>query len=246
MSGLRVLDLLASQLLDHGAPANLRARAYASAYVSEAEIYGHSRTLASAIMGKLCPFPGPTCRPLLSPIVPWRPPPPVCPHPDGPALISCYRAATPVCCPAMSGAALSSAPAMCDFASVISLADKRKAMRTGLITAALTLIPAVAFAHTGAGDAHGFGWGFAHPFGGLDHVLAMVTVGILAWQLGGRALALVPATFILVMAAGAALGMARLPLPLVEIGIAVSVIVLGGMVAFTRKAPIAIAVGLVG
>jgi urease accessory protein len=119
-------------------------------------------------------------------------------------------------------------------------------MRTGLITAALTLIPAAALAHTGAGDVHGFASGFAHPFGGLDHVLAMVTVGILAWQLGGRALVLVPATFVLVMAVGAALGMARLPLPLVEIGIAVSVIVLGGMVAFTRKAPLAIAVGLVG
>src|SRR5262245_64004983 len=140
---------------------------------------------------------------------------------------------------------LSGAPVMCNFANS-DFAREGTTMRTGLLTAALTLIPAVAFAHTGAGDAHGFAWGFAHPFGGLDHVLAMVTVGILAWQLGGRALALVPATFILVMAAGAALGMARLPLPLVEIGIAVSVIVLGGMVAFTRKAPIAIAVGLVG
>jgi len=119
-------------------------------------------------------------------------------------------------------------------------------MRTGLITAVLTLIPAAAFAHTGAADAHGFISGFAHPFGGLDHVLAMVTVGILAWQLGGRALVLVPATFVLVTVAGAALGLARLPLPFVEIGIAVSLIVLGGMVAFTRRAPLAIAVGLVG
>src|SRR5262249_40514505 len=81
-------------------------------------------------------------------------------------------------------------------------------MRTGLITAVLTLIPAAAFAHTGAADAHGFISGFAHPFGGLDHVLAMVTVGILAWQLGGRALVLVPATFVLVTVAGAALGLA--------------------------------------
>src|SRR5262249_57520713 len=86
-------------------------------------------------------------------------------------------------------------------------------MRTGLINAVLTLIPAAAFAHTGAADAHGLISGFAHPFGGLDHVLAMVTVGILAWQLGGRALVLVPATFVLVTVAGAALGLARLPLP---------------------------------
>src|SRR5262245_11007443 len=114
------------------------------------DIAGHWQAL---LWGSCAHFMGLTvvrCCPPLSPGVR----PPVCPHPDGPALISCYRAATPVCCPAMSGAALSSAPAMCDFASVISLADKRKAMRTGLITAALTLIPAVAFAHTGAGDAH--------------------------------------------------------------------------------------------
>jgi urease accessory protein len=118
-------------------------------------------------------------------------------------------------------------------------------MRIGLLTAALTLIPTAAFAHTGAGEVHGFVWGLAHPLGGLDHILAMVTVGIFAWQLGGRALWLVPATFVLVMAAGAALGMARLPLPFVEFGIAASVIVLGGIVAFARGAPIAVAVGVV-
>ncbi len=119
-------------------------------------------------------------------------------------------------------------------------------MRIGLLTATLTLIPAAAFAHTGAGEAHGFVWGFAHPLGGLDHILAMVTVGIFAWQLGGRALWHVPATFVLVMAAGAALGMARLPLPFVEFGIAASVIVLGSIVAFARGAPIAVAVGIIG
>jgi urease accessory protein len=118
-------------------------------------------------------------------------------------------------------------------------------MRTGLMTAALTLIPAAAFAHTGAGEVHGFVWGFAHPLGGLDHILAMVTVGIFAWQLGGRALWLVPATFVLLMAAGAALGVAGLPLPFVEFGIAVSVIVLGSIVAFARGAPIAVAMGIV-
>ncbi|MBV8421053.1 MAG: HupE/UreJ family protein [Hyphomicrobiales bacterium] len=119
-------------------------------------------------------------------------------------------------------------------------------MRTGLTTAALTLIPTAAFAHPAIGDAHGFVAGFAHPLGGLDHVLAMVTVGIFAWQLGGRALWLVPATFVLAMAAGGALGMAGVPVPFVELGIAASVIVLGAVVAFARRAPVAIAVGLVG
>src|SRR5260370_42136841 len=119
-------------------------------------------------------------------------------------------------------------------------------MRTGLTTAALTLIPTAAFAHPGLGDAHGFVAGFAHPLGGLDHILAMVTVGIFAWQLGGRALWLVPATFVLAMAAGGALGLANVPVPFVGLGIAASGIVLGAGVAFARRAPAAIAGGLVG
>jgi urease accessory protein len=118
-------------------------------------------------------------------------------------------------------------------------------MRHGLIAAAaLTLIPTAAFAHPGIGDAHGFVQGFAHPLGGLDHMLAMVTVGLLAWQLGGRALWLVPASFIVAMAAGGALGMAGIPVPFVEVGIAVSVIVLGAMVALGTKAPLAITMAL--
>ena len=128
---------------------------------------------------------------------------------------------------------------------MILLADKGTTMRTSLITAALTLIPAAAFAHTGAGEPHGFVSGFAHPLGGFDHILAMVTVGIFAWQLGGRALWLVPGSFALAMAAGAALGMAGVALPFVELGIAASVIVLGGIVAFARSAPIVIAMGIV-
>src|SRR5260370_21538398 len=99
-------------------------------------------------------------------------------------------------------------------------------MRTGLTTAALTLIPTAAFAHPGLGDAHGFVAGFAHPLGGLDHILAMVTVGIFAWQLGGRALLLVPATFVLAMAAGRALGLAGVPVPFVVLCITASVVLL--------------------
>jgi urease accessory protein len=123
--------------------------------------------------------------------------------------------------------------------------DRGTTMRTGLITAALMLIPTAAFAHTGVGEAHGFVSGFAHPLGGLDHILAMVTVGIFAWQLGGRALWLVPGSFVLAMAAGATLGMAGIPLPFVEFVVAASVIVLGAVVAFARGAPIAIAMGVV-
>ena len=117
---------------------------------------------------------------------------------------------------------------------------------TRALAAALTLVPTAALAHTGIGDAHGFVHGFAHPLGGLDHVLAMVTVGIFAWQLGGRALWLVPATFVLVMAVAGGLGLYGVAVPFVEFGIAASVIVLGAVVALGVKAPLAVAMGVAG
>jgi len=115
------------------------------------------------------------------------------------------------------------------------------------LTATLAMLtPAVAFAHTGVGDTSGFVHGFGHPISGLDHVLAMVMVGVFAWQLGGRALWLVPTTFIAVMAIGGALGIAGIGVPFVEIGIAVSVVVFGAIVAFDLKAPTVAAMGVVG
>jgi len=117
---------------------------------------------------------------------------------------------------------------------------------SALAFAALLLAPTAALAHTGAGVTHGFMHGFGHPIGGLDHILAMVTVGIFAAQLGGRALWLVSGAFVLVMAAGGTAGMAGIAMPFVEIGIALSVVVLGAIVALRLKAPVAIAMGLVG
>ncbi len=122
----------------------------------------------------------------------------------------------------------------------------RRAGITTAIAAALTLLPQLAFAHTGVGATHGFSHGFAHPLGGLDHLLAMVTVGIFAWQLGGRAVWAVPATFVALMAVGGALGIGGIDVPFVELGIALSVIVLGGVVAFGLKAPLAAAMAIVG
>lgn len=116
-----------------------------------------------------------------------------------------------------------------------------------LLAAGLALMtPAAAFAHTGVGETSGLVHGFMHPVGGLDHVLAMVMVGVLAAQIGGRALWLVPATFVAVMALGGAMGVAGLPLPYVEIGIALSVVVLGGMVALRRETSVLAAAGIVG
>jgi len=116
------------------------------------------------------------------------------------------------------------------------------------VAAALILLASAspALAHTGIGDTSGFLHGFSHPLGGIDHVLAMVAVGLYAAMLGGWALWLVPATFITVMALGGAPGMAGYPLPYTEIGLAVSVIVLGLGVAFRIGVPTLAATALVG
>ena len=91
----------------------------------------------------------------------------------------------------------------------------------------------------------GFIHGFLHPISGLDHILAMVTVGILAYQIGGRALWAVPTTFLAVMAAGGLLGVAGVSFYFVEAGIAASVVVLGIIVALALKPPVALAMALV-
>ncbi len=115
-----------------------------------------------------------------------------------------------------------------------------------LVAMAALLAPSVALAHPGTGGASGFLHGFSHPLSGLDHILAMVMVGALAWQIGGRAVWLVPASFVAAMTAGGAMAVAGLHLPLVEAGIALSVLVLGGLVAIGRGAPVALAMVLVG
>jgi urease accessory protein len=126
-----------------------------------------------------------------------------------------------------------------------------KTMASKLITPSLAgamvaLTPVVAFAHTGVGDTSGFVYGFGHPISGLDHILAMLMVGVFAWQLGGRALYLLPLTFVSVMAVSGTLGIAGIEIPFVETGIALSVVVLGAIVAFDVKAPAAAAIGVVG
>lgn len=116
-----------------------------------------------------------------------------------------------------------------------------------LATAGLVLAPGLAFAHTGVdGHTHGLAQGFLHPVSGLDHVLAMVMVGVLAWRMGSAGMWPLPATFLVAMALGGALGMTGLALPAVEAMIALSVIVISLVVVFNgRIAPMA-AIGLVG
>jgi urease accessory protein len=71
-----------------------------------------------------------------------------------------------------------------------------------VLVTACAVAPTVVVAHTGIGDAHDFLHGFMHPIGGLDHVLAMIAVGVIAVQLGGRALWVVPASFVAMMTVG--------------------------------------------
>ena len=114
-----------------------------------------------------------------------------------------------------------------------------------LLVAALVLVPTTAFAHPGLPHTHDFIHGFAHPLGGLDHVLAMIAVGLLAVQLGGRALWFVPAAFVATMAAAGMLGVSGVAIPHVETGIALSVVVLGAVVALRIGMPVGIAMAMV-
>ena len=119
-------------------------------------------------------------------------------------------------------------------------------MRLLLALAILIVSPGLAFAHTGIDHGAGFFHGLAHPVGGLDHVLAMVAVGVFAFVLGGRALWLVPLSFVGAMVAGFALGLAQVQLPFVELAIALSSIAIGGAAAMGRPMPVGVAMALVG
>jgi urease accessory protein len=112
---------------------------------------------------------------------------------------------------------------------------------------AVFLLPALAQAHPGVpGHTHGFANGLAHPLTGLDHICAMVAVGLWAAQRGGRALWLVPSVFVSVMILGGVLGMAAVPIPFVEPGIAASVLVLGVLIAAAVRLPLPASALLVG
>lgn len=107
-------------------------------------------------------------------------------------------------------------------------------LATGFHTALVLLVAAQpASAHPGH-FGHEFGDGALHPLFGLDHLLAMVAVGLLAARLGGAAIWQVPATFLGTMLAGGILGALGLPVPAAEYAIALSVLVLGLLVALGR------------
>src|SRR3954467_2845663 len=113
------------------------------------------------------------------------------------------------------------------------------------ISGLLALIAEPALAHTVAGSAAGFGAGFLHPLTGFDHLLAMVCVGIWGAELGAPAIWLLPIAFPLIMAFGGALGVVGVPLPAGELLVAFCVVVLGALVAWGRRMPIAAALAVV-
>ena len=112
--------------------------------------------------------------------------------------------------------------------------------------ALLALVPAVALAHQETGQITGFLSGFEHPISGLDHVLAMVAVGLWGAVLGPPAIWVLPVAFPMMMAVGGLLGLLGIPLPGVEIGIAISALVLGAMVLAELHPPLWLAAVIVG
>lgn len=115
-----------------------------------------------------------------------------------------------------------------------------------LLALIFVFLPTLALAHAEEGVAGGFVTGVLHPLVGFDHLVAMVAVGLWGAQLRAPAIWLLPVTFPMVMAAGALLGVAGMPLPGVEVGIACSAVVLGIMVAFDIRPKLWIATAIVG
>jgi len=115
-----------------------------------------------------------------------------------------------------------------------------------LVSLVLITLPGLVFAHAPEGAGGGFMTGFLHPILGYDHLIAMVAVGLWGAFLGDRALWILPIVFPTIMAVGAAIGILGLEIPLVEFVIALSGVVLGALIALRFRAPLAVAMVLVG
>ena len=118
--------------------------------------------------------------------------------------------------------------------------------RAAGMLALLALAPTLLQAHPFHGGVAGLSGGLGHPFSGLDHLLAMLAVGIWGARNGGRARWALPLGFIAAMAIGGVLGAAGIHLPMVEEGIIVSVLLFGVLIATAVRVPVALAVAIVG
>jgi urease accessory protein len=121
---------------------------------------------------------------------------------------------------------------------VQALRRSQTALAAAVVEGAALLFAGPAAAHTGTGLPGGFVSGFRHPFSGLDHMLAMVAVGLWGASLGRPLIYALPVIFPAVMVGGAVMGMYGVPLPPVQIGIALSVFILGGCIALSLRAPV--------
>jgi urease accessory protein len=115
-----------------------------------------------------------------------------------------------------------------------------------LLVSLICLVAGPANAHTGTGLAGGFSMGFAHPLTGFDHLLAMISVGLWGAILGRPLIYALPIVFPGAMVVGAVLGMFAIPVPSIESGIALSVMVLGICIALSVRAPVWAAAIIVG
>lgn len=122
---------------------------------------------------------------------------------------------------------------------------EKLARQRGVVLLAGLFAADAALAHTQVGVAGGLASGFLHPITGFDHLIAMVAVGLWGAQLGAPAIWVLPLTFPLVMAFGGVLGVLGVPLPVPEIAIALSALVLGALVATHLRVPLAIAATVV-
>jgi len=117
---------------------------------------------------------------------------------------------------------------------------------TGVVITIILAWPYIAWAHERAGESGGLLVGLLHPFSGVDHMAAMVAVGLWGAQLGAPAIWALPVTFPVVMALGGALGIRGIPIPGIEFGIALSAFALGIAILWEIRPPLAVAAVLVG
>ena len=121
---------------------------------------------------------------------------------------------------------------------------KSKSLIVAAGFASLLVLADIASAHPGHG-ASGFAAGVRHPLSGIDHILAMIAAGLCAAQMGGRALWMLPVTFIAFMIGGGILGLGHAPAPMIEQAIAATVLVLGLIVASGSPLAMPVTTGLV-
>ena len=125
-------------------------------------------------------------------------------------------------------------------------ANKQRGKSYATLSATLLmLVPTLVLAHQEAGQVTGFVSGLEHPISGMDHVVAMIAVGLWGAVLGPPAIWVLPVAFPMMMAFGGFMGLLGIPVPSIEIGIAVSAIVLGAMVLIQARPPLWVAALLV-